>query len=90
LLADFKRLGSLPSAHKRGYQLEMLISSSKRVPRSRFPRDPVRIALMTSCTDVVVATALRFLSLPEAREDARREDLKYPRTLMPPGEGTHG
>src|SRR4051794_9949389 len=47
------------------------MSSSNRVPRSRFTSELSRIALRTSCT--VVVTALRFPSRSEAREAARRE-----------------
>ncbi|MFI5825507.1 restriction endonuclease [Streptomyces rishiriensis] len=40
LLADFKRLGALPSAHKRGYQLEVLLEQLFRQAHFRVERNP--------------------------------------------------
>ncbi|MEU5196101.1 restriction endonuclease [Streptomyces scabiei] len=39
LLADFKRLGALPSAHKRGYQLEVLLEQLFRRAHFRVDRN---------------------------------------------------
>jgi hypothetical protein len=40
LLADFKRLGALSSAHKRGYQLEALLEQLFRQAHFRVERNP--------------------------------------------------